>query len=642
MTESWGIRSRVILVAVLPMLVLALLLTGLYTTSRLADLEEAYNARGMAFARQLVAASEYAVFSGNRDALQRLTAAIQTEEGVTSVMVVDRLGKALALSGEPTVSQSARPVAIDAPPGAYRDGVTVRIVEPIVPASVRLDEDLITASISDSDGSDSQPILGHVVLELSRDHLDASRMELLRTGGLTILIVLLATLLLAVKMSNGVSSPIRQVASTVNRIGQGRFNERVPIVGGGSLRKLAEGVNDMASELAGMHVNMQRRIEDATSELRTRKEEAERANMAKSRFLAVASHDLRQPMHALGLFIGEFSQQQLDARSKYLLQQVTASAEAMEDLLDSLLDISRLDAGALEPRIRPFPLQPLLDRVEASQRPIADEKGLELKIRPTPAWTLSDPVLCERILSNLVSNAVRHTRTGRVLVACRRRGNTLRIEVRDSGGGIPLESQTIIFQEFVQLDNPGRTRERGLGLGLAIVRKLTDLLSHPLHLNSAPGRGSVFAVEIPTCAPHPEHVSESDHIREPGDVHGLKVAVIDNDPLALAAIEGLLLSWNCKVIACSDHDSVVDALSRHGPPQVVISDYRLGESESGLHAIAALRQRFGETLPAALITGDTAPQTLDSARKAGLPVLRKPVRPARLRALLNRIAATAE
>jgi len=641
MIESWGIRSRVILVAVLPMLVLALLLTGFYTTSRLADLEEAYNARGKAFARQLVAASEYAVFSGNRDALQQLTTAIQAEEGVTSVMIVDRLGEALALSGTPG-SPHEPSITLTKRPGAQVDGVVVRIVEPIVPVSVKLDENLTTVSLDDSGGPEHQPILGHVVLELSLDHLDASRMELLRTGGLTILIALLATLMLAIRMSNGVSTPIRQVASTVNRIGQGRFDERVPTVGGGSLRTLAEGVNDMASELASMHTNMQRRIEDATSELRTRKEEAERANLAKSRFLAAASHDLRQPMHALSLFIGEFSQQKLDARSTYLLKHVAASAEAMEDLLDSLLDISKLDAGALEPGIRPFALQPLLDRVEASLRPTALEKGLELKTRPTLAWASSDPVLFERILSNLLSNAVRHTRTGRVLVACRRRGSKLRLEVRDSGVGIPLDSQSVIFQEFVQLDNPGRTRERGLGLGLAIVRKLTDLLAHPLYLNSAPGRGSVFSVEMPACAPLPERLTGSDQAREPGDLAGLKVAVIDNDPLARAAIEGLLLSWNCEVTACVDHHILIDALSRHGPPNLVISDYHLAGSASGMQAIAALRQRFGASLPAALITGDTGPETLRIAQEAGLPVLHKPVRPARLRALLNRIAASTE
>lgn len=638
MIDAWGIRARVILVAVLPMSILALLLTGFYATSGLANLQEADHARAKAFARQLVAASEYAVFSGNRDALQQLTNAILAE-GVTSVLVIDRLGETLALSGTPDALH-AHPVTLLTGTPSLTDGATLRIIEPIIPSSVALDENLNATTLDEPPEAGRPPVLGHVILELSRDRLNASRAELLRTGGVTILIVLLGTLILAVAMSNSVSTPIQQVAATVHRIGQGHFDERIVTSGGGSLRLLADGVNDMAAELAGMHQTMQRRIEDATHELRSGKDEAERANTAKSHFLAAASHDLRQPMHALGLFVAEFSQHELDARSSYLLAQIGASADAIQDLLDSLLDISRLDAGVLEPRIRDFALQPLLDRVDATQQPIALDKNLMLKTRPTDAWGRSDPLLFERILSNLVSNAVRHTRTGRVLVACRRRGDALRIEVRDSGAGIALDSQSIIFEEFVQLDNPGRTRERGLGLGLAIVRKLTNLLEHPLHVLSKPGHGAVFAVEIPACQAHSQHPSEPDQSHSPGSLAGLRVAVIDNDPLALAAIEGLLLSWNCLVTASSDHHTLIEAWSsRNGPPQVVICDYRLTAIESGLQAIAALQKHFGDTLPAALITGDTEPETIGDAQQAGLPVLHKPLRPARLRALLNRIAA---
>lgn len=638
MIENWGIRSRVLLVAVLPMLVLALLLTGFYTTARLGDLEAAHSARGTAFARQLVAASEYAVFSGNREALQQLTNAILSEEGVTGVVVGGRQGVILASSGVSSQLSTAQ-INLENTLRIEVIGNALRIVEPIVPAQLELDEDLITVTSDQPFVDHERPLLGYVMIELSRDQLNLKRNELLRAGVITIVIVLLGTLALAFSMSRGVSGPIRQVAITVKRIGKGHFNERVPIVGGGSLRTLAHGVNDMATELSSMHADMNARIDAATAALRARKEEAEQANTSKSRFLAAASHDLRQPMHALGLFITELSQQNLDGRSRHLLEQVSASAEAMEDLLDSLLDISKLDAGVLKPNIHPFPVQPILDRIKRSLAPPAIEKGLELRVRPSKTWILSDPVLFERILSNLVSNGVRHTQSGRVLVGCRVRGAQLRIEVFDTGVGIAQEAQTIVFQEFVQLDNPARMREKGLGLGLAIVRRLTDLLDHPLYLRSLPGKGSLFAIEVPTCAPlTTAHTTTIEYRRDTGDLTGTHVAIIDDDPLALAATESLLSSWGCAVTAAADTETLIAALAEAGKPDLLISDLRLGTDLAGLEAVATVKKRFGAHLPAAVITGDTAPETLQAAQSAGLPVLHKPARPARLRALINRLA----
>lgn len=640
MKLDWGVRSRVLLVALLPVLALAVLLTVFYTSARLTDIEEADSARGRAFARQLVAASEYAVFSGNREALQQLTTAMLNEDGVIGVSIFDRNGQTLAASSAP----GAHPRA--GTPGAdmrrtLGDHDIHRIIEPIRPTRLNFDDDITHAALQTGTAADEDgDALGKVVLELSREHLAARRNALLRTGAMTVLLVLIATLALAFVMSRSVSAPIREVARTVERIGKGQFAERVPIIGGGSLRSLAEGVNDMAAELASMHADMHRRIEAATAELRERKEEAERANLAKSRFLASASHDLRQPMHALGLFISELSLHRLDARSTRLLQQISASARAMEDLLDSLLDISRLDAGVLEPAARPFALQPVLERLAAAQHAEARVRDVTLKLRPTTVWGCSDPVLFERIVTNLVSNAVRYSPGGRVLVACRRRGGCIRIEVRDSGIGIPQDCQTMIFQEFIQLHNPERGRGKGLGLGLAIVRRLTDLLEHPLSLRSMPGCGSVFAIEVPASSAEAA-LPYLEPSRLPGDLTGLRVAVLDDDPLALAAIEGLLRSWGCDVSAASGLQALRDQLAaRPEPPHIIISDFSLGGAWTGIDSIGALRATWGEQLPAALITGNTAAETLALAQRAGLPMLHKPVRPARLRALLARVART--
>lgn len=632
MTENWGVRARVILVAVLPTLVLAVLLTGFYATVRLADLEESYYNRGSAFTRQLTAASEYAVFSGNRDALQQLTNALLEEEGVLGVSVFDRFGDTLAQSG--TLEVSATLTLLPDLSAAQRHGDVLRISEPIQPGRIDIGDEFMAISV-DSDPDGGPTSLGYIVLDLSLARLDAQRTELLATGAATVAAVLLAALMLAVRMSRDVSGPIRRVARTVSSIGKGRFEDRVPIVGGGSLRTLAEGVNEMASELSAMHQQMSQRIAEATAELRARKEEAEFANMAKSRFLAAASHDLRQPMHALGLFIAELGQHQLPPPARQLLDQIAASATAMETLMDGLLDISKLDAGVLKPSIRSFSLRPLLERIAGLQQKIASEHGVTLRFRTIDCQVSSDPMLIERIIVNLVSNAIHHGDGGRVLVACRRRGDSVVIEVRDNGPGIAPESQGIVFQEFVQLRNPGRARDQGLGLGLAIVRRLSDLLQLQLALRSTPGRGAVFSIALPLSRDSSEAASQQPDDREPGDLEGVRVALIEDDPLVLAAMESLLSSWGCIVHMGTNLEDLLADLPTDEAPQIIVSDYRLGEG-SGVEAVAALRSRFGDELPAALVSGDTAPEVLARCQEAGLPLLHKPVRPARLRAFLSR------
>lgn len=635
MMLQWGVRARVMLAAVLPMLVLALVLTVSFTRSRLADLDAALTARGQAYARQLAAASEYAVFSGNREALQQLASAVLSEEDVVGVSIVDHTGDALARSGMLDGQLPPLPVSAVAAPVRMVQGPTLRLIEPIRPSRLELDDGFTSVSPDAAVQLGGAP-LGSVVLELSLKRLNSRRDELLWTGAGSVLLVLVGSLLLASHLSRGVSGPIRIVAETVTRIGQGRLNERVPVIGGGSLRTLAEGVNEMAWRLATSHEEMARKIEEATAELRARKEEAERANLAKSRFLAAASHDLRQPMHALGLFISELGQQSHTPDSRRLVQRIAASAEAMENLLDSLLDISKLDAGVLQPSLRSFPLEPLLDRLAAQMRPAAEDHDLQFKVRPSKAWVESDPVLFERILTNLVSNALRYTTHGRVLVACRRRGQRLRVEVRDSGIGIAPEAQEIIFQEFVQLDNDERARDKGLGLGLAIVRRLANLMGHGLDLRSAPQRGSVFAVEVPLAAAQPS--AATDDNRAPGDLGGVVVALLDDDPLARSGMESLLTAWGCVVIAAETPAELVDALTVAGkPPQVLISDFRLHGPHNGVDIIYTLRQQATTPVAAVLISGDTGPETLRLAQDAGVPLLHKPVRPARLRALIHRL-----
>lgn len=637
MITHWGIRARVMLAAVLPMLALAVLLTAYYTHSRLTALDDALSARGRAIARQLAAASEYAVFSDNRESLQQIASAVLAEDDVAGVGIIDDRGQVMARSG--MLDRQLPPVSNTPATESSQliQGPTLRLIEPIRPSRLELDDGFAAITLGSAAQLNERP-LGSVVVEMSLRRLQQQRNELLWASAGSVLMVLLGSILLASRLSRGVSGPIRVVAETVTRIGQGNLHERVPLLGGGSLATLSKGVNEMAERLEGAHDEMVGRIEEATAELRARKEEAERANLAKSRFLAAASHDLRQPMHALGLFISELAQHPHAPESRRLVQRIAASAEAMDNLLDSLLDISKLDAGVLHPNPRAFALQSVLERIAAEQSPSAEERELRLRVRPTSHWAFSDPVLFERIITNLVSNAIRYTPAGTVMVACRKRGEQLRIEVRDSGIGIPQESQEIIFQEFIQLDNAARARDKGLGLGLAIVRRLAALLGHRLDLHSIAGRGSVFAVELDAAAP--EQISPAgENNRPPGDIKGLRVALVDDDPLACAGMESLLRSWGCEMQSAESVEGLLGLISQgRSMPDLLISDFRLHGEQNGIDVIQTVRARIGPGLPAILISGDTGEETLRMAQRAGIPLLHKPVRPARLRALIHRLS----
>ena len=340
-------------------------------------------------------------------------------------------------------------------------------------------------------------------------------------------------------------------------------------------------------------------------------------------------------MHALGLFVGQLSDMIQYPEARKIVNQVRASVEAMEQLLNALLDISKLDAGVLSPQIEDFPLATLLQRMENNFAAATSAKGLRLRVRPCRLAVRSDPLLLERIVMNLVSNAVRYTERGGIIVGCRRRGACVRIEVWDSGPGIPQDKQREIFHEFVQLDNPERDRSRGLGLGLAIVERLARLLDHRIELASVPGRGSLFSVELPVG----DVQQTSQERRAPAPVtnslSGLFVVVVDDEALVRAGMEGVLHDWGCHVVNAGSGDEALALLGEHErTPDVVISDYRLRENETGIEVINRLRTYYATAIPAALISGDTAPERLREAKDSGYPLLHKPVSPAKLRALL--------
>jgi CheY-like chemotaxis protein len=309
-------------------------------------------------------------------------------------------------------------------------------------------------------------------------------------------------------------------------------------------------------------------------------------------------------------------------------------------LFESLLDMTKLEAGILQPSVAEFPVSRLLERVETTFAEAARKKGLGLSVVRSDAWVASDPILLERILLNLVSNAVRYTEHGGVLVGCRCRGDRLRIDVYDTGPGIPEDQQSRVFGEYYQLGaaEMDRRSTTGLGLGLAIVERLGRLLGHPVELRSRPGRGSRFSIIVPYLAGRRDvaEVVASPITADPA--RGKLVVIIDDDPLVLEGMSGLLRSWGCAVASGDNAGSALSKIeAAQQQPALIVSDYRLANGESGIDTIRQLRERFDRTIPALLISGDTAPDRLREADQAGFRLLHKPVAPMRLRALVNQL-----
>jgi signal transduction histidine kinase/CheY-like chemotaxis protein len=459
--------------------------------------------------------------------------------------------------------------------------------------------------------------------------------SIFRSGAL-ILAALVLAVLAGIFLARRMVVPIQALRDGAARVGSGDLSQRISIDTGDELEALGNQFNSMAAQLQDSYATLERKVEERTHQL-------ELANLAKSRFLAAASHDLRQPLHALGLFVAQLrSRMNADERNR-LVERIDAAVAAMNELFHALLDISKLDAGVLTPSISEFPVAQLLRRIETTFAGEAREKGLSLRVMSTGAWVRSDFILLERILFNLVSNAVRYTSRGGLVVGCRKRGGQLRIEVWDTGVGIPEDQRQNIFGEFYRLGEPDRDRRGGLGLGLAIVDRLGRLLDHPIELTSRVGQGSRFVVTVPLVAARTEVAEQPAPIRLLPDVAtGKLVVVIDDDPLVLDGMGGLFRSWGCRVVTAGTDNAAMTGLAAHDHvPDLIISDYRLADGKTGFDVIKQLRSAFSAQIPAFLISGDTNPEPLREARASGYHLLHKPVDPMALRAMLNRMLKNA-
>src|SRR5436305_2748731 len=399
---------------------------------------------------------------------------------------------------------------------------------------------------------------------------------------------------------------------------------------------------EAAEALERANASLEKRVRDRTeeltrlnSELALAKSAAEDASSSKARFLAAASHDILQPLNAAPLYVTSLVERQNDGEDSRLVENIDDSLEAIEEILGALLDISRLDAGAMKPSITSFRIGDLMRSLEIEFTPVARGKSLKLTFVPCSLPVESDRLMLRRLLQNLISNSIKYTPRGRVLVGCRRRGQSLQIGVYDTGVGVPIIKRAEIFKEFHRLEQGARIA-RGLGLGLSIVERLARVLNHGIALDATSGGGSVFSVTVPTAKAvnYTAAVTTATSLsRTP--MSGSLVVCIENDPAILDGMRTLLAAWDAEVIAVTDPDAAIEAIGAAGRAVTgLLVDYHLDRG-NGIAAIRDISRRFGENIPAIVITADRSPHVRAAAREENVTVLNKPVKPASLRALLG-------
>ena len=468
-------------------------------------------------------------------------------------------------------------------------------------------------------------------LHLYMPHLNLALLDLphLFSDVLLAICVFLVLLFSGLYLNYRARLPLKRMTHHLNHMIRGELPMHpLPVTRQDELGEISKAFN----HLLGM-------LDTQSNELDRQKHIAAAATQEKSRFLASASHDLRQPMHALNLYLGALSTYDLPCQVLPIVDNIRYCAHSMDDMFHGLLDISRLDANAIETEISTFPIATLLNQIRMEFTPQAQAKKLTLRIATCSELVICDAGLVERILRNLVSNAVRYTSTGKILVGCRRTIDGIKLAVYDTGPGIAIDQQQSIFNEFYQVRHPSLDHSQGLGLGLAIVRRLAGLLNLPLTLQSQPGHGTVFSITLPRAAQKKteKHATQAPILYQ-GSLAGTLIAIIDDEQLVLNATAALLQQWGCHIIPASSMSSALDRITLSPRcPDAIICDYRLNHTETGINVIEALRDEFNCDIPAVLITGETNSDMLGKIMACGLPVLHKPLQATALKNALHLI-----
>jgi signal transduction histidine kinase len=629
------LRTRILWLALLPGTLVAVLLTAIFLVHSIDSIDQGLRTRGKAIARQVAGFAEFGIFSGQRTVLSALSdSAIRIDPEVRGVAIVDIRGEILARGGD--LSPALWPY-LDLIEGRRIGADALLFVEPVLQRRLPVDD--IYGGVETP--AEQAGVLGYVVIEMSMREI-AGRIA--RLAWIALAVAALGAALggwLAWRIARSVTLPLLAANEVVARIGSGDLGARMSTDTAGPLHSLAIGINSMAARIGLNQEDLRARVAQATAGLQREKDAAERATLAKSHFLAAASHDLRQPLHALGLFVSALAQSDSARREPALVAHIRSATDTLQNLLDAILDVSRLDSGNVVPRIAPTAIGPLFQHTQQALSLIAENKGLNLRIHPSDAWVNCDKDMLQRILLNLAGNAIRYTRSGGVLLACRRRGAHWLVEVWDTGSGIPENAREEIFEEYTQLENPERDRAKGLGLGLAICRRLAGLLSAPIGVRSRPGRGSVFWIRLPaTTAPtvDPAPVPVTDSAEDVARLDGT-VLVVDADPMVRAGMETAISGWGAKVILAAGSEDAWRCCEGGMRPDMAICNLGSPGRESGI-ALAQELRRIYPAMGVLLISADTSEEAHAAARSAGFPLLKQPLPPGRLRAALRTLLPT--
>jgi signal transduction histidine kinase len=601
--------QRLTCVALVPTAISAVLLVTLLTRHQMDTLHEMGRSTADAIAQQAASVSGEALRNGERREISHISQSIVQLPQVARVRISDRDGEIIADRVNGTID----------------------------------DDDNLTVSREVLDPT-SHRVVGSVTVDVSVEDAIAAQRTSVNNALLWLALSLFIAVMIGWSTARWLSAPLRNLAIAVRQLGLGDRTVVVPVTDDTEIGDLQRGFNGAASQLLHAQIGMEREIAMATEELARKNAALEAASVAKARFLAAASHDLRQPLYALTLFSSGLAVDEYDPVRLNRIAHIQECVEALDHLFSELLDLSRLETGAMPAVLRDVPLDEVFEEVSVNFRMVAEQHELRLVVRTTGLWVRCDRTMVARILNNLVSNALRYTRCGGVLVGARRRPDgTVRVDVWDTGLGIGPEHLQHIFDEFYRVESgpeagrPESTR-RGLGLGLSTVQRLAGLLGTRAMVRSQPGKGSVFSITLPEVQPGKIEapVAATTGSPAPRDVVGMRVLVIDDEPSILAGISFLLGSWGCEVMTAEDAQQAMEAVHQWmQPPDIVISDLRLREG-TGLDVIDLLdryyRRRPGDPPPFArvLITGETRGDFLRNVDQTTTQVLYKPVSPERL------------
>ena len=608
--------QQLILLAMLPAMVATLVAITVLTRQHLDNLTELMRANAQTVALQVATVAQAPIARMDRRALQRTAQSGTYQPHVQQVQIWSEDGEIVANS---ETMDRAR-------------GEGLQVVVPIV-------------------GDDGRAS-GKVMVEISLGAVQNAR----RSVWLNVVLVLGASLvgvgLAGWWAARRISEPIRALGKAVDRLGAGEAAS-VTIEGTSEVQHLQRGFNEAARALAESHRLLQSRINEATAELARKNQQLEVASQAKTRLLAAASHDLRQPLHALTLFSDGLANGETDPLRLQRIGHIRECVDSLDRLFSELLNLSQLDAGVLQPQWVDFPLDRLFDEISRNFRPVAEQQGLRLVARKTDLWVRCDYVMLSRILNNLVSNSLRHTLEGGVLIGARQRGRGVRIDVVDTGVGIAQQHQARVFEEFYQVEPSGRHAARGtrgMGLGLATVQRLAELLNTRVELSSRVNKGTCVRVLVrsaPAALPAPTVAALPVPENDEHCLTGLRILVIDDERTILEGLTVVLSNWGAEVLAAQTRAEALAMAERWTtPPDVVVSDLLLQGGDNGLDVIAALERHprgIGIGTARLLVTGETKPDRLREVQSAGITVLYKPVSPRVLRqAILAQRAAAAQ